>query len=135
MLRRNEVELMMERAENLGIHLKFDCGLVLVEQTATADPEASVLMIEQLGKHRHEIHSILERRTISARAKHLLGRRVWFPEFQDGRLTEVNGDQLIALVSGRSISVLAKDILILPATTPSSPAAHTPRSPENMRKQ
>jgi hypothetical protein len=36
MLRRNEVELMMERAENLGIHLKFDCGLILVEQTATA---------------------------------------------------------------------------------------------------
>jgi hypothetical protein len=123
-----KAKVVMERAENFGLRLKFDSGLIVVEQAATADPEICAVMVEELGRYLGEIRSHLERCAIATRAKGLRGQRIWFPECGEGRLTDVQGDgQLIALVkqdesrSPLNVSVQAEDILILLVEASSSP--------------
>ena len=75
-----KVTEIMKQAETLGLRQKFDSGLIILEKTATADPETAAMMVKELGKYLTYVHPRLQRRSTAARAKQLLGQRVWFQD-------------------------------------------------------
>jgi len=89
--RAERVKALMERAENLGVSLKFYSGLIAVELPATGDPERQDAIIAELGKYRSDVRALVEGRAVAAHAKDFFGQRIW-SEDGDGVLTGASSD-------------------------------------------
>ncbi len=125
-MRRYEVDEkisgIMKQAETLG--LQFDSGLIILEKAATADPEIGAAMVKELGTCLHYVHPRLRQRSTAARAKQLLGQRVWFQdrgEWVLGRLASAEEDNGLLDVSidaaeypvSQTVSVSPESLLII----------------------
>jgi hypothetical protein len=83
---------LIERAEQLGLGLKLDSGLILVKQTKSGDPDRQSAIIAELGKYISDVRALEQRSAIGNRAKGFVGQRVWFQDLGDGTLEGANND-------------------------------------------
>jgi len=143
----------IQRAEDLGLRLQFDTGLMVVEQGAeTIDQVARNNIIAGLGGSEGTpthpssagcllpyVRDLLKRRAMAARAKErYLGQKVWTPDLGWGTLADADGTvgHLIVEFKTRSglnqISVSPKNALLVIAEEkkPAPPLAHAEQKPQ-----
>ena len=138
--RGERVQQLMQEAENVGLRLEFDCGLLVVEQAQSANPDRQEAIIAQLAKYAADVHRLLERRAAGARAAAFVGGRIWgemgpgilIRGLENGELTvrvsaEMRrSDQFETRQSQVSIGAEAQNLLIIIAAAPASPGEPTP---------
>jgi hypothetical protein len=140
--RSDEASALMERAQNLGIRLELDFGFVFVKKATTSDPEISAIVIEGLGEYLPEIRTLLEPLARAARAKELLGKRVWFPELRaEGTVKDVepNGSLIVSMERtehqpANDLMARAENLIILQDEENSDASDAAPRDDESISK-
>jgi len=110
---------LISRAENLGLRLEFDSGLMRVTLSGPTNYRQEEV-VKELSKFLPELRRCLELRAISARANALVGQRLWSPEFGEG--TVAGGDASLGLTASfqkegarrpQTIGVSGGEVLIL----------------------
>jgi hypothetical protein len=105
-----QIELLIARAERLGLHLEFDCGLLIVKRTESNEPEMQDEALAELGNKLSDVRRLVYLRAVAARAKEFLGQRIWTEE-GEGKLASAQGDGTLA------ISIERKDLRHLQTVT------------------
>ncbi len=100
MIRDEEVEKLMQGCEEVGLRLKCDSGLVVIEGMAAVDPERRQAIKAQLWRYRTDVRNLLEKRAIAIRAKDFVGQRIWF-EDATGVLTDAGIDGVLSITIER----------------------------------
>ena len=117
---------LIERAERLGLYLKFVYGAVAVNRKGTGDSERREAILAELVKNLSDVRPLVERREMAAHAKEFIGRRIlspqiWFESVEviDGVFAEVSNDGTVGIsieTGGRSpqtVTANAEDLLIV----------------------
>jgi hypothetical protein len=105
-----QIDLLISRAERLGLHLEFDCGLLIVKRTESSEPEMQDEMLAELGNKLSDVRRLVYLRAVAARAQDFLGQRIWTEE-GEGKLASAQGDGHL------SISIERKDLRHLQTVT------------------
>jgi hypothetical protein len=95
--RSEKAKALIERAEKRGLRLGVDCGVLVANRDVKGDHDE---IIEDLVKYLSEVHVLVKRRSLAARAKAFLGQRVCLP---DGFTLGPYGEGVISgVISGAS---------------------------------
>jgi hypothetical protein len=105
-----QIDLLISRAERLGLHLEFDCGLLIVKRTESSEPEMQDEMLAELGNKLSDVRRLVYLRAVGVRANEFLGQRIWTEE-GEGKLVGAQGDGHL------SISIERKDLRHLQTVT------------------
>jgi hypothetical protein len=125
--RGERVQQLMQEAENLGLHLEFDSGLVLVKRPQSDDRDRQEAIFAKLARYLPDVRCLVELRASGVRAKEFIGARIWCADgagslvgsCEDGSLTIRVGaemrrsDEDEAHRSQMSISANAESLLII----------------------
>jgi len=108
---------LLQEAEEIGVHVEFDCGLILAKM-AKGDREKQLAIVEEISKLSREVRRLARQRAIATRAKELLGRPIWMPEYrQQGKLVGADDDGgLVVSIDKaglRSSKAAAIDLMVL----------------------
>jgi hypothetical protein len=137
------VRLLFERAEALGLSLEHDSGFTLAKWRATGNVEGAVsreareareAMIRRVGNSLREVFARTVAQARGSRGAALVGQRVFAPEFDafgilssstvDGRLTVTYSDKKTK--SQRTVFCSGDDLLVILAGAEEAAEASTP---------
>jgi hypothetical protein len=74
-----QLKLLIEQARHIGVRVEFDSGLVIAKRTLPRDPKQDKVLAE-LAKWFKHLRPLLIERAIGARAKDLVGQRIWYAD-------------------------------------------------------
>lgn len=75
--RSEKSQVLLERAEKLGLRLELDSGLLIVKRMESGDLERQDVLVAELGKYLEDVRRLVEKRAIGARANDFIGQRIW----------------------------------------------------------
>jgi hypothetical protein len=127
---------LLERAANLAVRLKFDCGLIfaVVKWAEQDDPRQGVI-IPELAKSIGHVRRLVERHAVATRGKNFVGARIWF-EGREGVLAEIEsaGGLLVAMPDSQMLTANAESLLFLLDADGASSRRRDESSSEQPRK-
>jgi hypothetical protein len=84
--RSKKSQVLLQRAEKLGLRLELDSGLLIVKRKESGDPETQDSLLAELAKHLGDVRPVVQQRAIDAGANKFLGARIWSREQGEGTL-------------------------------------------------